>query len=240
MHDALFIGAHPDDCELFAGGLIALLAQRGYSIAVLDLTRGEMSSRGTPEQREKEKQRANDIMGINARISLDLGDASLLETDDTMHQVVRALRRLRPKFVFLQYPEDRHPDHVKAARIAQQAIFYARLQHFPVREEPLFISGYAYYIGNTHSPHRPDFIVDITDTFDTQREALKAYETQFYNPDVSGYPTYISSEKFFSYVETRARYFGSLVGVEYGEPYILDRALKLDDPLDILLHQKFL
>lgn len=240
MLDALFIGAHPDDCELFCGGLIALLAKQGYSIGILDLTEGELSSRGSLEERRLEKQRSAEILGLSKRVTLNLGDTSLQETDENIRMVVTALRQLRPKFVFLQYPDDRHPDHVKSAILAKRAIFYARLKNYPVDVEPFLIPGYAYYIGNTPTPPHPTFIVDITETYNTKLQSLHAYTSQFHNPGFKGFPTYISSEHFFAFIETRARYYGHLIGVKYGEPYILDKPIKLTDPLSLLKEQKFL
>ncbi|MCD6386371.1 bacillithiol biosynthesis deacetylase BshB1 [Candidatus Sumerlaeota bacterium] len=240
MLDALFIGAHPDDCELFAGGLIALLTRQGYTVGILDLTEGELSSRETREERHQERQHSAELLGLHKCLTLSLGDTSLQETDENIRQVVTALRQLRPKFVFLQYPDDRHPDHVKAAILAKRAIFYARLKNYPVDEEPFLIPAYAYYIGNTPVPPQPTFIVDITETYQTKLKALHAYTSQFHNPGFKGFPTYISSEQFFAFIETRARYYGHLIGVEYGEPYILDRPIKLTEPLSLLREQKFL
>ncbi len=240
MLDALFIGAHPDDVELFAGGLIALLAGKGYHIGILDLTEGERSSRGTPEARREETKRATEILGVESRITLNLGDTLLLETDRNMREIVSALRRLKPGIAFCQYPDDRHPDHVKAAHLAQQAVFYSRLKNYPSDEEPFYIPGYVYYIGNIISPVQPTFIVDITETFERKIEALKAYNTQFFNPGFKDVPTYISSEQFFSFIDVRARYYGGMIGVKYGEAYLLDRPIRSSDPIEFLKDQKFL
>lgn len=240
MLEALFIGAHPDDCELFAGGVIAKLSRQGYKVGILDFTEGELSSRGTLAERRQEAQHSAEILGVATRLILNLGDTALEECDETIRQIVSALRQLKPQFVFLQYPADRHPDHVMASRLAQRALFYARLKNYPAESEPHLISGYAYYIGNTPTPPSPTFIVDISDTFQTKINALQAYTTQFFYPGFKDFPTYISSEKFFAFIETRARYYGHLIGTEYGEPYLLDRPLKLTDPFHLLSQQTFL
>jgi bacillithiol biosynthesis deacetylase BshB1 len=187
-----------------------------------------------------ESNKAGDILGVKVRHTLDLGDASLMETDENIQAIVATMRELKPRFAFIQYPEDRHPDHVKGARLALQALFYTRLQNYPAEGEPFSISGYGYYIGNTPRPPHPTFIADISEVFDIKLEALKAYESQFYNPDFDGYPTYISSERYADRIKARAQYYGGLIGVDYGEPFVLDRPLNLGGRYDLLFEQEFL
>lgn len=239
MIDILFIGAHPDDCELFTGGTIAKLCRQGYKVGILDLTAGELSSRGTLEERLKEAKQAAKVLGVTARETLNLGDTSLRDKEENIQQIVEVIRKLKPGLVFLGYPTDRHPDHNKATNLAQQALFYARLKNYLCKGQPHKISAYCYYLGNSPSPPAPTFIVDISDTYKIKIKALRAYKSQFFNPKFKDAPTYISSKEFFEFIEIRARYYGGLIGVTYGEPFLMDRPLKVTDVVSLLEQQIF-
>ena len=231
--DVLAIDAHPDDCELFTGGLLVKLSQKGYNVGIVDLTRGELSTRGTPEQRRKEAEASSKILGISTRITLDFGDSRLEHTVENRDALVRMIRELRPQIVLIQYPKDRHPDHVKAARLAQEACFFLNVSKVAPEKERYKPRQIIYYIGNIEEWElKPDFVVDISDTFERKVEALKAFESQFYNPSIDAGETYISSKGYWALIHTRARLYGSMIGVEYGEGFIVDQPLSIEDPVD--------
>jgi bacillithiol biosynthesis deacetylase BshB1 len=230
--DLLTFGAHPDDCELFAGGLLAKLARRGYRIGIVDLTRGEMSSRGTVAERLREIKKASKILGLSLRETLNLGDTRLANTPENRLAVIRVIRQYRPRLVLYQYPIDRHPDHVRAALLVKEACFYSHLVKIRTRQKRHRPSYEFCFFGNiVGETVNPSFIVDISDTFEQKLEALKAFSSQFYNPAYQGSETYISSEKFFEYMETRAKFYGAQIGVQYGEPYVSTTFLRINDPI---------
>lgn len=231
MLDLLVFGAHPDDCELFVGGLIYKLTSKGYQVGVVDITEGERSSRGTLAQRKKETKKASQILGLVLRVNLKLGDTIIANTEENRTKVIDVIRRLKPRYVLHQYPEDRHPDHEKAALLAKEASFYARLVNLKTKyppHKPLLVFQ---YLGFAPLLIKPSFIVNISQEFKKKIEALKAYRSQFFTPGYKGTPTYISSEFFFQAIETRARYLGQLIGVEYGEAFVVEGPLKVDDPI---------
>jgi bacillithiol biosynthesis deacetylase BshB1 len=231
--DLLAIGAHPDDCELFCGGLLALMARQGYKTAICDLTRGEAASRGTPEERAAEAARASEILSLDQRISLDLGDAGLENTRESRQAVVEVLRRLRPRAVATFYPDDRHPDHIRAHHLVREACFYAGVGNFGASGERLAKRPELFYfIGNARNGMAShDFIVPIDDVFETKQRAIAAYASQFYNPSYIGPKTMISSPDFIESLEARARVFGQSAGAKYGEPFALDRSPAIANPL---------
>lgn len=230
--DLVTIGAHPDDCELFVGGLLAKLSRKGYATGIIDLTRGETASRGTPEDRQKESEQASQILGITKRVNLNLGDAQLEPTIKNRNAIVQVLRVLQPELVLIQYPDDRHPDHVNGARLAQEACFFAHVAHVTPGKGPFKPEEIIYYIGNVEGcPPEVNFVVDISTTFEQKIEALKAYKTQFYNPNYDAGETYISSKGYWELIHTKARFYGSMIGVKYGEGYIIKHPLAIDDPV---------
>jgi bacillithiol biosynthesis deacetylase BshB1 len=234
--DLLAIGAHPDDCELFAGGLLAALCSAGYRAAVLDLTRGEAASRGSAQERLAEAGRAAEILGLAERVTLDLGDAGLENTAESRRAVVSALRRIRPAVVLTHHPDDRHPDHTRAHHLAREACFYATVGGFEAEGERLERPpGLFYFFGNPNALEiRPDFIVPIDEFHERKQKALAAYSSQFFNPAYGGPPTMISSRAYAEALEARARVFGQAVGARYGEPYALQRPPAVPDPLSQL------
>ncbi len=234
--DLLAIGAHPDDCELFCGGLLALMARQGYKTGICDLTRGEAASRGTPEERAAEAAEAAKILRIGERVILDLGDAGLENTHEARQAVVEVLRRLRPKVVATFYPDDRHPDHIRAHHLVREAVFYCGVGNFTASGERLQERPELFYfIGNVRNGMvSHDFIVPIDDVFEIKREALAAYGSQFYNPSYIGPKTMISSPDFIESLEARARVFGQSVGAKYGESFALDRSPAIANPLQQL------
>lgn len=218
--DAVFIGTHPDDAELTCGGTIIKLVQAGKKVAVIDLTEGELSTRGTLRIREQETIAATKKLGINCRYNLKLKDSNIINNSKNRKLLINIIRKLRPRIVFAPYPNDRHPDHIYAANFVRDALFYSGLSKIKTGKlEPFRPKGVFYYRHNYDIPI--SFIFDISDTFYKKMEVIKCYKSQFYNEKgESNEPeTFISTERFLKDIEIRARFFGFKIGVEFGEPY---------------------
>lgn len=232
--DCLVIGAHPDDAEIFAGGLIVRCARAGHSVGVLHLTRGECGTRGSVEERRTEAAESARILGLPAdhMRMLDLGDARLENTESNRLAIIRVLREWRPRLVIHHDPKiDRHPDHGKAGALARDAVFYARLKALDTGQPPFAAAGRMTFQYNGPASVSPSVVADITETFAAKMEALRAYRSQFYNPSYGGEETYISSREFMEQIEVRARFFGGLIGVRYGEPFWATAPLLVRNPL---------
>ncbi|MGM0588608.1 MAG: bacillithiol biosynthesis deacetylase BshB1 [Bacteroidota bacterium] len=221
--DILAFAAHPDDTELCCGGTLARLVQQQKKVGVVDLTQGEMGTRGTPEQRLREAQNAAEIIGLEVRENLGLPDTQLKNNREHQIQLIRKIRAYRPHIVFVGAPWDRHPDHGYATKLQLDSCFYsglASLETFDAdgkAQEPWRPAHIIHYMQDR--PFEPDFIFDISDTMAVKEQALKAFETQFNVPlEDEGPQTYISSPTFFEGVRARARHYGHLGGFTYGEP----------------------
>ncbi|NLN92248.1 MAG: bacillithiol biosynthesis deacetylase BshB1 [Candidatus Hydrogenedens sp.] len=226
--DILAIGAHPDDVELGIGGLIARLSAEGKRVAILDLTRGEMSSRGTPEERQLEAEEAAKILGLTARVNAGLPDGVLSNTPEQRKVIIPYIRQFRPKVVLTLMTPDRHPDHAATYHLAKEACFLSGLRrietgHEPYRPETLFF--FHPYLDMAPEPFA---IMDISDYFSVKLESIAAHRSQFHNPDYKGASTYISSPEFWESIEHRARFWGRRIGVTYGEPLHADGPVALD------------
>lgn len=234
--DLLAFGAHPDDCELFAGGLLAKLARKGYQVGIVDLTRGEMSSRGTVAERQREIKKASKILGLSVRKTLNLGDTRLANTPQARLSIIRVIREYRPRLVVYQYPVDRHPDHVRGALLVREACFYAHLVKIRTNQKRYRPAYEFCFLGNIVGESvNPSFIVDISATFEQKIKALQAFSSQFYNPAYQGKETYVSSQAFFEFAETKAKYYGALIGAKYGEAYVSRSFLRINDPVAFYL-----
>jgi bacillithiol biosynthesis deacetylase BshB1 len=229
--DVLAFGPHPDDVELGCGGTLASLAGRGRGVGIVDLTRGEMATRGTPETRAAEAAEAARILGARFRVNLDLGDGDLRTDRAAQLRVVEAVRRARPRLVLAPWTEDRHPDHERAGRLVAEAAWYAGLAkletglpaHRP--DQVVFYAAYALL--------PPTFLVDVTGSFEAKRAALRAYRSQFHTSDAppSGAPeTYVSSKSFWDGVEARARAYGRIANAAYAEGFLSKAPPTLADP----------
>lgn len=222
--DILAFGAHPDDTELGCSGTLSSLVQQGKKVVVVDLTRGEMGSRGTAEIRLKEAQKAAQIIGLSERINLGLPDTELKNTRELQLPIIEAVRRFQPHICILPAPSDRHPDHGNAAALLIDAIFYSGLVKIETKGPDRKIQDVyrpAHVIHYMQDrPFEPDFVFDITDTIDTKEKAIKAFATQFDVSDPGDEPeTYISDPSFFDALRARAKHFGHLSGFEYGEAF---------------------
>lgn len=227
--DYLFFGAHPDDVELGCGGTIAKLVKSGASVGIIDLTHGEMGTRGTPAARRREARNAARILGARFREQLDLGDGALRTGREEELQVVSIIRRHRPKMIFVMYPDDRHPDHTRTGRIVTEASFYAGLRKLETDLPAHRPQAVAYYIQNYMFP--PSFVVDCTKTWKTKMRAIAAFRSQFHNPNSKEPATFISSKDFIDLIEARGRHFGGLIGSSYGEAFVTKQPPRLADPI---------
>lgn len=225
--DVLAFGAHPDDVELCAGGTVCTLTQQGYQVGVVDLTRGQLGSRGTPERRDREAAHASAIMGLAMRENVGLLDGQIDNSRQNQLKVIRAVRRYRPHIVLIGSLECRHPDHGAGARLCADALFYSGLRKIDtsydgVSQEPWRPHHVLHYMQAI--PFEPTFVVDVGEVWEQRVRALQAFESQFYNPDYEASEeepeTFVSNEGFFKWVEARARTYGYRIGAEYGEPLL--------------------
>jgi bacillithiol biosynthesis deacetylase BshB1 len=230
--DILAFGAHPDDVELGCGATLFKLAKQGYTTGIIDMTEGELGSRGTVKERYEESAKAAKILKISFRENLKIPDGNIDLTKENKDKVIEIIRGTTPSIVFVPYPNDRHPDHIYSGKLVTEAAFYAGL--------PKIVSNLP-----KHRPHRivyypttyefePTFVVDVSKEFEIKLKALQAYQSQFYNPDWPGENTFVSSQWFMEAVEFRARHYGWKSGVKYGEPFLIRESLALDDIVPIL------
>ncbi len=229
--DALFFGAHPDDIELTSGGLAALLASHGHAVVLVDLTRGERASRGTPEARATEAAAAARELGAAGRECLGLPDLGLERSDRAqLEAVVRCLRAHRPALVVAPHVEDAHPDHVEASHLVRRACYVSGLAGYVAgagRHRPGQLL-FALYRGAA----RPHLVVDVTPVWERRMSALRAHATQLAGP--AGVDTYLTDPGFLAEVEGRARGFGSMIGARFGEGYRAPGPLAVHDARTLL------
>lgn len=225
--DVLAISAHPDDVELTCGGTLARIAASGRRFGILDLTRGEMGTRGTPEQRDEEANKAARILGAAFRRSLDLGDGGLRTGRAEELAVVEEIRRARPRIVLAPWPEDRHPDHARAGALVRDAAFYAGLRKIETGHPAHRPQQVLYF--STMYEHRPDFVVDVSATHEIKMRAIRAFASQFHDPASKEPMTILATESFLASVEGRARNAGMTIGVAFGEGFRSMRPPRIDD-----------
>lgn len=229
--DVLAIGAHPDDVEMICGGTLAKLIDRGKSVAILDMTRGELGTRGTPEKRADEAVQAAALLGVTERICLDLGDGKLANTEASRIKVIEQIRRLRPKLVLAHYWDDLHPDHSATGHIVMDTMYPSGFANYPAPGDPFRPNEYLFFMA--HFPFEPSFIVDISEYHDRKIEAVMCYQSQLHNPELDGLETWISEPTFVARLEARARYYGTMIYKDYGEPFLVRRPVPVVDPVDL-------
>ena len=231
--DILAFSPHPDDVDLGCGGTLAALARRGRSFGIVDLTRGEMGTRGTPEIRESEAREAARILGARFRETLDLGDGELRTDRAAELRVVEAVRRARPRLVLAPLVLDRHPDHVRASHLVADASWYAGLSKLETGLPPHRPDQVIFYAAYVFAP--PTFLVDVSASFATKIAALRAYRSQFFDENSSEPETYVSSKGFFDGIEARSRALGRIANVEYAEGFVSNVPPTLADPVAAFL-----
>lgn len=225
--DVLALAAHPDDVELCCSGTVCKLVKQGYRVGVVDFTRGELGTRGTPERRLEEARDAADVMGLSYRENLGIQDGNIQNSRENQLKIMRVVRGCRPHIVLVNSLEYRHPDHGNAARLSIDACYYSGLEKLATEASD----------GTTQDPWRPDhilqymqaiefeptFVVDVTEVWDQRMEAMQAFQSQFYNPEYESEDereTFISNPGFLKWIESRARDLGHQVGAGYGEGFL--------------------
>ena len=224
--DVLAVGAHPDDVEVGVGGIVAKLVKQGRRVAILDLTQGELGTRGTIEERQSEAQSAAAVLGVLLRVNAKLPDGSLANVRPMQAKVAYLIRELRPRIVLCPMHTDRHPDHDAAHYLVRDANYFAGLKKIDIDKEP-HRAEQVYYYRVYGEPTPPSAVIDIGDTFATKLDALRAHKSQFFNLGFEGPATYVSSEAFWNSITTRATYWGGWIGTTYGEPIYSDAPIGL-------------
>lgn len=234
--DILAFAAHPDDIELSASGTLMQQIALGKTVAIVDLTQGELGSRGTIETRYSEAADASSIMGVSARVNLKLADGFFEQNEQSLHLIIEQIRYFQPEIVLANAIEDRHPDHAKAAKLVSEACFLAGLTKIETT-----------YQGDNQAAHRPkvvyhyiqdhfikpDFVVDVTLFVERKIEAIKAFKTQFYDPNSLEPKTPISGEEFFDFIKGRMLQFGRPIGVKYAEGFTVERPIGIKNLVDL-------
>ncbi len=226
--DVLAFGVHPDDIELSCGGALLVEKYKGKKTGIIDLTQGELGTRGTVETRTQEAADAAHILKVDARENLKMADG--FSMNDQAHQlkIIEVIRKYQPEIIFCNATEDRHPDHGRSAALVSDASFLSGLVKVETKlsgdlQQPWRPKYVFHYIQDRYL--KPDFILDITEVFEEKLEAVRAYRTQFFNPEVEGPETYISKPGFIDSIVYRAKMFGKLIGVEYGEGFTSAKAI---------------
>jgi bacillithiol biosynthesis deacetylase BshB1 len=220
--DLLAFGPHPDDLEIGLGGTIAKHASLGHVVGLCDLTRGEMSSNGTPEERVKEADNARTVLGAAWRENLALPDRAIGSSPDHLRKVVELIRRARPRAIAVPYWRDRHPDHESSAALLRDAIFNAKLKRYNAAGDPFQPEWVCHYFINDAGP--ASFVVDVSAHYDTKREALACYASQFSRATESA-ETRLNSPSFSQLIESRDAQFGALVGVRFAEGIVVNEPI---------------
>lgn len=234
--DILVIAAHPDDAELACSGTIAAHIAKGYKVGILDLTQGEMGTRGTPEIRLQESQDSAQILGLSARENLGFRDIYFRNDETHQLEIIKVIRRYKPEIVLVNAISDRHPDHGKGSSLASVACFMSGLRRIETEDQginqevwrPKFVY---HYIQNNYI--KPDLVVDITAHWDKKIASIKAFKSQFYDPNNKEPQSFISSEGFLDFIEARAKEFGHSIMVKYGEGFTVERMIGVEDLFDL-------
>jgi len=224
--DVLAIAAHPDDVEQTCGGTLIRMAEMGYRTGVLDLTAGEWGTRGDPQLRLREAEKAARLLKLSWRSNLGLPDARLENSLEVRQKVAAQIRRLRPRVVILPYWKARHPDHYRASEIGYEACFLAGLAKLQTDAPPY--RPYKILYASLYAHVRPCFVVDISEYFDQRMQALFAYESQ-YGECEQGTELFPDRQEIRDRLMAIARFYGNLIGVRYGEPFVVKETLRVDD-----------
>ncbi|MCE3006840.1 MAG: bacillithiol biosynthesis deacetylase BshB1 [Bacteroidetes bacterium] len=235
--DALAIVAHPDDAELCMAGTLLKMTDAGKQVGIVDLTRGELGTRGSAELRDEEAARASEQLGLATRVNLDLGDGFFEETEETLRAIISQIRHLRPEVVFSNAPSDRHPDHGRGHSLVHRACFLSGLPKIETQWQQQPQAAWRprqVFSGIQDHYHTPSFVVDITDYFARKLDVIRCYSSQFYNPESNEPETPISSLSFWKQLEGRALEYGRMMGVTYAEGFISTQPIGVESPLQLL------
>jgi bacillithiol biosynthesis deacetylase BshB1 len=226
MVDLLAVAAHPDDIEQTCGGTLLRAAEQGYRTGIVDLTAGEMGSRGTPEQRLQEADAAAGVLRVSHRSNMRFPDTRLVNWVEYREALAREIRRLRPRTVILPYWEARHPDHYHAGAIAFDACFLSGLRKLDPDSEPS--RPYKVIYSSMYANVNPSFVVDISRHFERRMESLFCYESQYGSQDGASELFPVRSE-ISDRLASIARFYGNLIGARYGEPFVVRETMRVDD-----------
>lgn len=235
--DILAIGAHPDDIELSCAGTLAKEISNGKKAGILDLTRGELGTRGTPEIRDQEAKEAAKVLGVSIRENLGFRDGFFKNNEDHQLKVIEQIRKYKPEIVLCNAIDDRHIDHGKASNLVSDACFLSGLRRIETyidntpqeQWRPKFVYHYIQWKNLT-----PDFVVDITGYIDKKIDSVKAYKSQFYDANTNEPETPISSKNFMDSIRYRAADLGRLTGVSYAEGFTVERCIAVDSIFDLI------
>lgn len=228
--DVLAFGAHPDDVELSCSGTLLKLKEEGSKVGVVDLTMGELGTRGTVDTRKKESDSSSKILNIDVRENLDLGDGWFENNQENKLKVIQAIRKYQPTIIFANAIDDRHPDHPRAAKLLDEAFFLSGLKKIETQDNgitqdiwrPKHLFHYIQY-----RYIKPDFVVDVTPYYETKMNAILSFKSQFYEPGKKS-DTLISSKKFLDFIKGRSHEMGSSIQVEHGEGFTSAVPLQID------------
>jgi N-acetylglucosamine malate deacetylase 1 len=220
MLDLLVFGPHPDDIEIGLGGTVARHAALGLHVGLCDLTRGELGSNGTPEERRAEAEAARQVLGAAWRENLGWPDRGIAKDPSHLEHAVTFIRRHRPRVVAVPYWSDRHPDHVAASHVLAEAVSHAALRRYPAEGEAWKPEWICYYFINDAAS--PSFVIDVSDQYETKRRALDCHSSQFARTGLDGgVDTRLNTPLFRQLVESRDAQFGALAGVRWAEGIVV-------------------
>jgi bacillithiol biosynthesis deacetylase BshB1 len=226
--DLLAIAAHRDDVELTCSGTLIKAAKQGYRTAILDLTQGEMGSRGSVELRASEASRAAEVMGVQARENLGLPDAGIVDDLATRERLARAIRRFRPKVVIAPAREGRHPDHHTTAQLVRDACFVAGLAKLAPDVPKHRPKKLIHCVSFREDFGKPTFVVDISEEFETKMKAIRCYDSQF-TGEIQAGEVFPNGEPLYDIVRHQSAHYGSLIRCRYGEPFYTSETVRIDD-----------
>lgn len=235
--DVLAFGVHPDDVELSCAGVLLVEKKNGKTTGIIDITEGELGTRGTAETRKEEAAAAAKILGIDVRENLQLADGFFKNDEAHQRKIITAIRKYRPEIILCNAPEDRHPDHGRSARLVADAAFLSGLVKIETTDdgklqEPWKPAYVLQYIQDRFL--QPNFVIDVTEVFEQKLEAIKAYATQFHNPGIDGPQTYISTPDFLDSIIYRSKMLGKMIGVKHAEGFISEKMIGFKS-LDVLI-----
>jgi bacillithiol biosynthesis deacetylase BshB1 len=234
--DVLVFAAHPDDAELSAGGTIASLTASGKIVGIIDLTQGELGTRGTPETRKAEAEAAAKILGLTFRDNLQLRDGFFRNDEGHQIEIIKQIRKYRPEILLINAPHDRHPDHGRAGILCREAAFLSGLKKIETdlegeKQQAWRPKNVFHYIQSEYI--EPDFVLDVSDFWHIKKQSVQAYKSQFYDPNNPEENTFISSPEFLEFIEARARELGQMSGFRYAEGFIKTKRLGLKNLFEI-------
>lgn len=224
---ALAIAAHPDDIELSCSGTIIKLTQKNYPVGIIDLTQGELGTRGNTKIREKEAKEAAKLMGVSLRENLKLPDGKIEVNMRNKIELIKVLRKYKPEIILAPYWIERHPDHENTSKLVREAWYLSGLVKLKTKlngkvQEPYRPKKIFFYVQYFYQQFIPNLIIDITDVFEKKLKVIECYKSQFFNTEINfrARETLLSTPDFKEYLIARARFFGEMIGKKYGEPFL--------------------